>query len=379
MWQERRKGGRGRVIFGGIFAAAMAIICIFCCCASWLWKDSDLVRSRLELGERYLLEQDYRQAQFAFAQAIQIDSRNVESYLGHGLASGALGDAEALQRDYEMLLALEPERTAVIETWRAAAENGVLLGYVYTSNTLDNYTTRYFYNLYGQRLTETTEYASDDSQDKLVRYRYDLSGRMIGMTVYQGIDDPIELHHMDYTYDEAGHISQVVCTKADGTVSYTTTYAYNDSGLLTRMESTGNSAFVRSYRFDSAGNCVEEIFEGQVYHTSDQTYRAATIVSQYTYVDGAVQCGFRLDSFGKIREPLYLLTEKNSQDTIGYTVRTCDAAGNCLTRSMDEEKDVRTYDTFGRLVFRRVTSGGGVFDDMFEYTYGNPGQALAGE
>ena len=333
-------------------------------------------RSHLELGRRYLSEQQYRQAQMQFTRAITVDDRNVEAYLGHGVASAALGDEEALQQDYEALMTRFPEQAAVFEGWRDALDTGVLLGYTYTSTALADNEVSYSYNLYGQCLTKTADYP-DDEQDTTTWYSYNDAGQMTRATVCRGLGGREELHNIDYTYDAAGRIGQAVCTRADGTVTYTSTYSYNENGLLTRMESTGAGAFVRTYQFDAAGNCVEETYDGQVFDSETQTYVPMTTVEQYTYAAGATRCGFRLDQFGAIQDPLYLLTEEGVYGVAGTFLRTCDAAGNCLTRNTDDSQETRVYTEFGQLLHRQITTGAS--QEIFEYRYGSLDQALADE
>ncbi len=67
--------------------------------------DSARFRKQLNLGQRYLSEMNYEEAVVAFNQAIEIDPRSVDAYLGLADAYIGLGDEEAalaaLQAGYE--------------------------------------------------------------------------------------------------------------------------------------------------------------------------------------------------------------------------------------------------------------------------------------
>ena len=86
--------------------------------------DTARFRKQLNLGQRYLSEMNYEEAVVAFNQAIEIDPRNVDAYLGLADAYVGLGDEEAalaaLKKGYE---ATGDERLkARIDEMEAAAE-----------------------------------------------------------------------------------------------------------------------------------------------------------------------------------------------------------------------------------------------------------------
>ncbi len=73
-----------------------------------LFNNTDTARFRkqLNLGQRYLSEMKYEEAVVAFNQAIEIDPRSVDAYLGLADAYIGLGDEEAalaaLKAGYEV-------------------------------------------------------------------------------------------------------------------------------------------------------------------------------------------------------------------------------------------------------------------------------------
>ena len=56
---------------------------------------SGRLREQLNLGEKYLTEEDYERAVVAFTEAISLDEKNVEAYLGLAEAYLGLGDEDA--------------------------------------------------------------------------------------------------------------------------------------------------------------------------------------------------------------------------------------------------------------------------------------------
>lgn len=69
-------------------------------------SDSVQFKKQLDLGQKYLTELDYEQAVVAFVQAIELEPRSVEAYMGLADAYIGMGDTdaalEALKAGYEM-------------------------------------------------------------------------------------------------------------------------------------------------------------------------------------------------------------------------------------------------------------------------------------
>lgn len=344
--------------------------------AGWLLFGSGRVfasgaASRLELGEKYLLEQNYRQAQIQFAAALETNPQTVEAHLGHGLASYALGDVATFEQDYRTLLESVPEQATAIQNWKDAVVNGVLLQNDYLSSSGGTCTIRYTYNLYGQRVAAAREYEDEAMEDLISRYTYNDQGQMIRLTVYTG-EEQGESHHIDYLYDESGNLIQATCTRADGTTSYVSNYSYNADHLLQRIESSGSNAFVRSYTFDASGNCVEEVYESRTGNTGSD------FTTKYTYLSGAAQCGFRIDPYGDLEDPDYVVQSQISGTSLTVYQWTCDAQGHCLTKTSDDSYEENAYDSLGRLVTNQCTYGTQM-QHTYEnrYLYGDLSQALA--
>lgn len=69
----------------------------------------------INLGNKYLLAEDYDQAVIAFSKAIKIDSMSAEAYIGRGKAYYALGDLEKVQADYALAAKLSGDDSIIRE------------------------------------------------------------------------------------------------------------------------------------------------------------------------------------------------------------------------------------------------------------------------
>ena len=64
-------------------------------------SSANRVTRNLDLGNKYLLAEDYDGAISAFSKAIEIDSMNADAYIGRGDAYKAKGDYEKAWDDYK--------------------------------------------------------------------------------------------------------------------------------------------------------------------------------------------------------------------------------------------------------------------------------------
>lgn len=116
----RTSGNKSRIL---LFIAVVVVTVV---AGAVLYRNSDMVRLKrqLDLGQKYLLEMNYEGAVVAFDQAIAIDPRSADAYLGLADAYLGLGDEEAayaaLEAGYE---ATGDERLkARMDEMNAAAE-----------------------------------------------------------------------------------------------------------------------------------------------------------------------------------------------------------------------------------------------------------------
>ena len=87
--------------------AALALVVGLCACGE---SRQQRWQAQYDLGMKYLSELNYEQAVAAFTEAIFIDAKRPEAYIGRGDARVGIGTAESLaaaQGDYEAALALD--------------------------------------------------------------------------------------------------------------------------------------------------------------------------------------------------------------------------------------------------------------------------------
>lgn len=117
-----------------ILLITLVVIVIAVIAGIILYNNSDTVKlkKQLDLGEKYLAEMNYEEAVVAFNQAIEIDPRSADAYLGLADAHLGMGDEEAafaaLEAGYEAIgderlkERIDEMRAAAIEREREAAE-----------------------------------------------------------------------------------------------------------------------------------------------------------------------------------------------------------------------------------------------------------------
>lgn len=117
-----------------ILLITLVVIAVAVIAGIILYNNSDTVKlkKQLDLGEKYLVEMNYEEAVAAFNQAIEIDPRSADAYLGLADAHLGMGDEKAalaaLEAGYEatgderLKERIDEMRAAAIEREREAAE-----------------------------------------------------------------------------------------------------------------------------------------------------------------------------------------------------------------------------------------------------------------
>ena len=79
-----------------VVGASIVVVIVAAIVGSLVYMNSDPVRlsKQLELGRKYVIEQDYEQAIVSFRAAIEIDPKSTEAYLGMAEAYICLGDSK---------------------------------------------------------------------------------------------------------------------------------------------------------------------------------------------------------------------------------------------------------------------------------------------
>ena len=212
-----------------------------------------------------------------------------------------------------------------------------------------------------------------------VTYEYDSAGNRIS---YRDENDEGEVDTATYTYDAAGHCIREESEDASQEESAVTDYVY-ENGLLieerTRTEEWGwdgdTEMELTEYRYDSAGNCIEEIYyrDSRYYGDElDETWKEnewrATIRYEYdedgnctleqrTDGDGEQsQTISRYDEDGNLTETTYTNTEGEQT----HTTYRYDGDGNCVEETATGPDGVRTvlrqFDEHGNCVEEVTTN-----------------------
>ena len=105
--------------------AALALVVGLCACGE---SRQQRWQAQYDLGMKYLSELNYEQAVAAFTEAISIDAKRPEAYIGRGDAYVGIGTAESLaaaQGDYESALALD---RSLADAWLGLINACILQG-----------------------------------------------------------------------------------------------------------------------------------------------------------------------------------------------------------------------------------------------------------
>lgn len=99
-----------------MLAILLLVLALFTACTSSAQKAAQ----QLELGRKYLTEQNYAEAVAAFTEAIQLDPNNIDAYMGRAEAHKALQKYEEATSDYSTVI----EKTADQPYTQALAYQG---------------------------------------------------------------------------------------------------------------------------------------------------------------------------------------------------------------------------------------------------------------
>lgn len=99
-----------------MLAVLLLVLALFTACTSSAQKATQ----QLELGRKYLTEQNYAEAVVAFTEAIQLDPNNIDAYMGRAEAYKALQKYEEATSDYSTVI----EKTADQPYTQALAYQG---------------------------------------------------------------------------------------------------------------------------------------------------------------------------------------------------------------------------------------------------------------
>lgn len=109
MNKSRRALNRAVIALAVIFMILTASVIIV------LSTDAAQYRHNMNLGRRYLTNNEYASAVRAFDAAIKIRTESGEAYMGRGDAYAGLGETESAGNDYETARTLDPSLDKKVE------------------------------------------------------------------------------------------------------------------------------------------------------------------------------------------------------------------------------------------------------------------------
>ena len=246
-------------------------------------------QEQYDLGQQYLLEENYEEAIVAFTAAIEIDPKQADTYLERGdayilsgeteenltqaladyrhvlemsetNASAYLGVADVYirQGDYDAALEILNEG---LEKTEENEEIAAKIEEIESGNITDS-------------SGNTRRMSSYDASGNLVWYHectYNAEGQQITVTSYDGAGN--ETGHLDLSYNEKGLPTISYVYGFDKGILEKRLLTYDDSGNLIREDASGHYTL---FQYDSKGNCVlEETHDAnddQIYLTHRNEY-----------------------------------------------------------------------------------------------------------
>lgn len=234
-------------------------ILVFCLCACGRKEAVTTWQEQYDLGIRYLSEGNYEEAIIAFAAVIEIDSKNIDAYLGRASAYIGSGETEenlmAALADYQSMLELDDTR----------ADGYLGIADVYIRQ--DNYSDALDILQQGiLAADDTSELESEINEIKeSQRYvtvrtmrsdngggpwtyginEYNLWDELIFATLYNS-DDTID-EYWGWEYDDTGHIQKYLRYNKDKQLVGYVEFEYDAQGNM-----------VREVGYDSTGKVMNE-------------------------------------------------------------------------------------------------------------------------
>ena len=228
--------------------AAMVVLAVLLLagCAGELmtWQE------QYDLGMRYLNESNYEEAILAFTQAIEIDPKNVEGYLGRAEAYLGAGGEE--------------NRALAVADYLTAADLCVEQGNPERAEEI---------------LNNAQEAVGEDSE--ISNKLYEITGKRPDTKLENKYFKDGSLK-VEYEYDERELLIKETYYNTDGSLSYYLKYEYNENNSLIKLESydsAGNLEMYYTYEYDESGNLAKRSF----YIPAMEQYELGSLSSYTTY------------------------------------------------------------------------------------------------
>lgn len=260
---------KSKVILSIIFIASLLLVGTILLITVSANNPEGKFSRQLNLGNKYLDEEDYERAIAAFDKALDIDPKCVEAYRGKAEAYNALGKMDAaidiLVDGYK-----KTDANTMIDELQE-----IVLPYVTelisegkkdeAIELIENIQTLIGDNIFDNLITEIcpkyllikeTNVFEGDRIGWWIQYEYDESGNRISMSYYDenGMQQPFHR----YLYDEHGNcIKEEWLNSNEDIPVWTITYEYNMQDELVKLVSPSGSV-AYSYEYDEYGNVIKE-------------------------------------------------------------------------------------------------------------------------
>ena len=309
----KKKTNKGIII--GIIVAA--IIAFMIGIIIYNGSDND-VSEQLDLGQKYLEDQDYEQAIVAFNKAIEIDDKCSEAYVGLVETYIRMGEydkaLETAQKGYE--------RTGD----ESLAEYMEMLkcGNISRSDG---------------KIMKTTTYDGNGAVLYYHEFSYDKQGRQASVTHYNS--EHVFVSTIDFLYDENGN--QLVSYHYDSLKgNLVKREAAYENGLLISVKWGGEFPGCYIWEYDEKGRVIKLITEYETVGNGIDSYE----LYQYDENDNLI----RVESYEKDNDKLYSLAIWEYQNGKIYTKSYYDGSGNLTCVQVYENDGRKEYDGNGKLI-----------------------------
>lgn len=265
-----------------------ALLLVGCASKEATWQE------QYDLGMRYLSESNYEESLFAFSQAIAIDPKNADAYLGRAEAYLAAGGEE--------------NRTKATADYLTAADLCIDQGNLVRAEEILNEALEAIGE--SQMIRDKIEEIDGDTADRLYENQYYDDGTLRIGYEYDENHNMIKENHykpdgsLEYTaeYDASSQVKKLVFYNNDKSIWYYEVYEYDEYGKRVRENIYEGNDRLNAYRINEYGESEKPI-KTSVYSPDGKLNQYTT----YSYgLDGKLTKVSWYDSDGNLeREDQY--------------------------------------------------------------------------
>lgn len=281
-----------------LMAGFLSLVMLLTLCGCGKKDGGSTWQEQYDLGVRYLSEGNYEEAIIAFTAVIEIDPKNIDSFLGRASAYIGSGETEenltAALVDYQSVVELDDTRAdaylgmADVYIRQGEYENAIEILKIGLEKTKDSQSI-------ADKLSELESGNISDS-----------SGKVRCMSTYGTNGDLIWYHA--YTYDEQGRVSSVTSYDNSGAqtgrvdISYNT---YDEPTADIRYSNETGEVTKTEYEYDTSGRKSRALFyaiDGKLdYYDIYQYDNQGRLIREDEYGQDGKQWGYQLIFYNEIQ------------------------------------------------------------------------------